>query len=32
MKQHDDYYEEEHGSGSKITYVYMALIRLSKQS
>lgn len=26
MKQHDDYYEEEHGSGSKITYVYMALI------
>ncbi len=26
MKLHDDYYEEEHGSGSKITYVYMALI------
>ncbi len=24
--KHDDYYEEEHGSGSKITYVYMALI------
>lgn len=26
MKLHDDYYEEEHSSGSKITYVYMALI------
>ena len=26
MKLHDDYYEEEHGSGSRITYVYMALI------
>lgn len=26
MKLHDDYYEEEHGSGSKIMYVYMALI------
>lgn len=26
MKLHDDYYEEEHSSGSKITYVYMLLI------
>ncbi|MFG6368231.1 MAG: glycoside hydrolase family 25 protein [Lachnospiraceae bacterium] len=26
MKLHDDYYEEEHSSGSKMTYVYMALI------
>lgn len=26
MKLHDDYYEEEHGSGSRLTYVYMALI------
>lgn len=26
MKLNDDYYEEEHGSGSKITYVYMVLI------
>lgn len=26
MKLHDDYYEEEHSSGSKIVYVYMALI------
>lgn len=26
MKLHDDYYEEEHSSGSRITYVYMALI------
>lgn len=26
MKQNDDYYEEEHGSGSKITYAYMILI------
>ena len=26
MKLHDDDYEEEHGSGSRITYVYMALI------
>lgn len=26
MKLHDDYYEEEHGSGSKMTYIYMALI------
>ncbi|MDE7415921.1 MAG: glycoside hydrolase family 25 protein [Lachnospiraceae bacterium] len=26
MKLHDDYYEEEHSSGSRMTYVYMALI------
>lgn len=26
MKLHDDYYEEEHSSGSKMVYVYMALI------
>ncbi len=26
MKLNDDYYEEEHGSGSNITYVYMILI------
>ncbi len=26
MKRHDDYYEEEHGSGSKMIYVYMLLI------
>lgn len=26
MKLHDDYYEEEHSSGSKITYVYMILL------
>lgn len=26
MKLNDDYYEEEHGSGSKMTYVYMILI------
>lgn len=26
MKLHDDYYEEEHGSGSRMTYIYMALI------
>lgn len=26
MRLNDDYYEEEHGSGSKITYVYMVLI------
>lgn len=26
MKLHDDYYEEEHSSGSKMTYIYMALI------
>jgi GH25 family lysozyme M1 (1,4-beta-N-acetylmuramidase) len=26
MKLNDDYYEEEHGSGSKITYAYMILI------
>jgi hypothetical protein len=26
MKLHDDYYEEEHGSGSNIAYVYMILI------
>lgn len=24
--QHDDYYNEEHGSGSRMAYVYMALI------
>lgn len=26
MKLHDDYYEEEHSSGSKMIYVYMVLI------
>lgn len=26
MKLHDDYYEEEHGSGSRMIYVYMVLI------
>ncbi len=26
MKLHDDYYEEEHSSGSKMVYVYMALV------
>ena len=26
MKLHDDYYEEEHGTGSKMPYVYMVLI------
>jgi GH25 family lysozyme M1 (1,4-beta-N-acetylmuramidase)/Tfp pilus assembly protein PilV len=26
MKLEDEYYEEEHGSGSKITYAYMVLI------
>jgi len=26
MNLHDDYYEEEHASGSKMTYVYMALL------
>jgi GH25 family lysozyme M1 (1,4-beta-N-acetylmuramidase)/Tfp pilus assembly protein PilV len=26
MKLNDEYYEEEHGSGSKLTYLYMVLI------
>ena len=26
MKLHDDYYEEERSSGSKMTYIYMLLI------